>query len=244
MTSDLSGKILGLTALEACAKVFPGIPNLAAISLLKYKLPPSIQNRVSLSKRELMLINKAASTYKRDGNSYLETLVKLCANAPFVPYGVMKGLVYHQKHSKSRTWIKKKDFKNTALLETFSNVAPGIPLALCSTVRLSTGSTAQIALLDFHVAKTQTNHRIICEIARTILKSKFMILETDRSYHAIGLRLLTKKELRSILSSALLFSPIIDHAYIAHQLIEGEATLRITRKSEASMAPKVTYFSN
>lgn len=53
------------------------------------------------------------------------------------------------------------------------------------------------------------------------------MLETDRSYHFYGAELQTVSEQTAFLARALFYSPIVDRAWIAHQLIDKRSNLRI-----------------
>jgi hypothetical protein len=50
-------------------------------------------------------------------------------------------------------------------------------------------------------------------------------------------------ELIDFLARALMYSPIIDRAYIAHQLLEKRCSLRISGKENKSSLPKVIAIS-
>jgi hypothetical protein len=56
------------------------------------------------------------------------------------------------------------------------------------------------------------------------------LVETDKSYHFYGTKLLEEKELVEFLGRALLFAPIVDRAWISHQLIELCCALRISSR--------------
>ena len=53
------------------------------------------------------------------------------------------------------------------------------------------------------------------------------ILNNGESYHFISLRIVTWANLHQILSKALRFCPILDRAWINHQLEEGFCFLRV-----------------
>ena len=80
---------------------------------------------------------------------------------------------------------------------------------------------------------------IVSSIAQRLLNDQYAVLETSRSYHVIGTHLLNEEEVSRFLSKAILFSPITDHAYIAHQLLEAESALRITGRDEQGDVPSL-----
>lgn len=53
------------------------------------------------------------------------------------------------------------------------------------------------------------------------------------------MKILTQPEFEKFLGTALLLAPIVDRAYIAHQLIEGRCALRLTPGGGKSQVPTV-----
>ena len=99
-------------------------------------------------------------------------------------------------------------------------------------------------MIDFHVEKTSKSFEMVKKITKILFGNKFIVLATNRSFHSIGLVLKRGAEFKKILANSLLFAPIVDNAYIAHQLIEGEATIRISKDITSMKAPKVVAASN
>ncbi len=65
------------------------------------------------------------------------------------------------------------------------------------------------------------------------------LLQSGESYHFYGKGLLDDRALVRFLGQALLLAPVIDRAWIAHQLIEGASALRISKKPSGSGEPVV-----
>lgn len=102
-------------------------------------------------------------------------------------------------------------------------------LTVCSDVILSDGSRNHIPLIDFHIPVSDENEAI-CEATLKALDLKGFLLNSGKSYHFYGISLIDEPELINLLSRSLLFAPIIDRSWIAHQLIEKKCSLRISRK--------------
>lgn len=103
-------------------------------------------------------------------------------------------------------------------------------IALNSKVKLGTGEERHLPLLDFHIPISNENEKIVLEVIKLLGFLDGYILKSGESYHFIGVSLIDDSELVRLLSKALFFSPIIDRAWIAHQLIERSASLRISYK--------------
>ncbi|WP_374948156.1 hypothetical protein [Mucilaginibacter sp.] len=104
-------------------------------------------------------------------------------------------------------------------------------LTFCSKVTFADGKIKHFPLLDFHIPVSAANENICIGVLKA-LKLKGFLLDSGKSYHFYGKELLEQEELISLLATALLFAPIIDRAWVAHQLIERKCSLRISKKYE------------
>lgn len=99
---------------------------------------------------------------------------------------------------------------------------------VCSLIN-SKSSGLHIALLDFHVPPSIVNQQLCSEII-IHLNLKGFLLDSGKSYHFIGSEIIDYECLQKVLFNALLFSPIVDKSWIAHQLIQKYCCLRVTPK--------------
>jgi hypothetical protein len=93
--------------------------------------------------------------------------------------------------------------------------------------------------LDFHCPSSAPNLELVAEALRLLDIGAGFILESGKSYHFYGRRLITDSERISFLSRALLLAPIVDRSWIAHQLLEGACGLRISRRQPSGLPPTV-----
>lgn len=90
-------------------------------------------------------------------------------------------------------------------------------------------SNLHIPLLDFHIPPSVANQQMCLKILMH-LNLKGYLLDSGKSYHFIGNELVDFESLQIILFNSLLFSPIIDKSWIAHQLIQKYCCLRVSQK--------------
>lgn len=90
-------------------------------------------------------------------------------------------------------------------------------------------SGLHIPLLDFHIPPSIENQKICINIL-IHLNLKGYLLNSGKSYHFIGNEIIDFESLQTILYNALLFSPVIDKSWIAHQLIQKYCCLRVSQK--------------
>ena len=111
-------------------------------------------------------------------------------------------------------------------------------LALQSRVLLRDGNSRHIPMLDFHVPASDRSLHIVMTVLRVLDLSGFVLL-SGKSYHFYGDELMEERDLYRFLGKALLFTPIVDRAWIAHQLIASACALRVSQRPQYGGAPKV-----
>lgn len=235
--------IIGLEAKLAYSKLFPYIDGLKAIALICYPQPPSIQERGELTESELKIAEEVAIIRKSLWFSYLEILLERVVKNNYVSKGLLNSINYHQEHPKSRKWVNIKELKSNNFIEIEKYCRKSTQLALCSRVATESNIPMHIPLLDFHVEKTPFSLDMVIKITKILFGDEFIVLATNRSFHSIGLTLVDDHRFKYILSNSLLFTPIIDNAYVAHQLMETEATLRIGKDSLNNKSPWVVAYA-
>ena len=117
------------------------------------------------------------------------------------------------------------------------DVKNGNMLVLNSRVALEGGESKHIPMLDFHFPVSRANEEVALFIIRNLDVMGGYLLDSGKSYHFYGKSLLTDDELPVFLGRALQFCPIIDRAWVAHQLIERSCGLRISQKPDGGQVP-------
>lgn len=144
-------------------------------------------------------------------------------NKNFSDYSFLQEIKYHNGKSEIFT-------VDTSNLSAFMSQLPTQKyLTINSKVKTFNGISKHFILLDFHIPVNPHNQEI-CKQLLICLNIKGSLLISGKSYHFYSYELYTEEELLGILSTALLYSPIIDRAWIAHQLIERSCCLRISPK--------------
>lgn len=93
------------------------------------------------------------------------------------------------------------------------------------------GSKSHIPMIDFHIAKSKINEEIVCAVCSSLLPEGGFIIDSGNSYHFIGKKLVTENQLLNLLAKSILFTPIVDEIWVAHQIIERSCTLRVGYKN-------------
>lgn len=112
-------------------------------------------------------------------------------------------------------------------------------VAFCSKVIMANDHKEELhlPLIDFHIPVSDTNVRLVESVCKILEIGDGWLLNSGESYHFIGSRPIKYEDLMVLLYKALMFTPIIDKAWISHQLREGSCSLRIGKKR--GMEPQV-----
>ncbi len=103
-------------------------------------------------------------------------------------------------------------------------------LAINSKVILENGEIEHMPMLDFHIPVSECNLKIVKDVLHELNIISGYILNSGESYHFIGDYCIKQELLVDFLAKALFFAPIIDRAWIGHQILERSCSLRIDKK--------------
>jgi len=109
--------------------------------------------------------------------------------------------------------------------------------ALCSKVILSDVGSLHLPMLDFHISASKVNSLVAADVCGILGLGHGWLISSGESYHFIGSKPMLWEELQIKLLQAMLFTPIIDKAWLSHQLREQCCSLRIGLKN--GIMPKV-----
>lgn len=116
-------------------------------------------------------------------------------------------------------------------IETLKTITvEGDRKSINSHVMTTEGKVKHIPMLDFHIPVNTVNTGIVKYICKIIGQDGY-ILNSGRSYHFIGKTLFSHENMIKFLGQALLFTPIVDEIWIAHQLQDGSCSLRFGEKN-------------
>lgn len=146
-------------------------------------------------------------------------------NNPDYSVSILKAALQHN-HAHSLFHIKTEDIKHNPLLCNTDE-----RIAVCSSVLMKDKQIRHIPMLDFHIPVSDANLDIVENICTILELNPGYILNSGESYHFISSVTVTWDDLYMILSKALRFCPILDRAWISHQLEEKSCSLRVDRKN-------------
>lgn len=148
--------------------------------------------------------------------------------------------MFHQGIYSTKQIVDRDDVQRGGLIAAAKTI-PGQPhRALCSEVILrGRKHTGHLPMLDFHPRPSAAVEPLIQTVCRHLFGSAVLILESGHSYHALGTEAVSADAYLDLLARSTLFGPIVDRAYVAHQVLERQGSLRLSAASGTHEMPMV-----
>lgn len=203
---------------------------IASVRIVKFNKSQYVQDNPDINTADLSIVSEAINIKGQYDIPFWDAVNIANCNSPLYSCDLIK-LADHHNVSQYRD-MGKEDF-----LPLFSSDTDNPNTGINSRVTLSSGETRHIPMMDFHIGHSANSLDIIKSVCGQLNQKEGYIIDSGASYHYLGTKLMDEEAFISFLAHSLLFSPIVDNRWIAHQLIERSATLRIGRKN--NILPKV-----
>jgi hypothetical protein len=226
---------------EALPTMLATVGDVRSIVLAEISAVPRMQTRLRYPQSASRLLDVVKKVRATSGIPFWDAvLLAIGDEQASVRDDVLSTAQLHQPtaQASTREFLDVESSLREALVDRASRVRTGALLVVSSFVETISGGGAHLPMLDFRVPPTPSNLELVGALVRT-LQLKGWILESGRSYHFYGSSLLSYNEFRTFLGRALLFQPVVDARWVAHQVIEGAAALRISRGGQSQITPKI-----
>lgn len=213
-----------LDVLSDIAKTYRDISQFSLINFPQQRL---VQNWLQpWGELEKAHFNYALSMQKKTGLPFWNSIMLYAFNNVDYSPALLKSALHHNPID-VLVQVDRQDMENGFLLSLEDNKR----WAVNSKVIMTDGSSRHIPMIDFHIPASDNNIFVVHDVCQALGLTKGFLLMSGVSYHFIGINLITEEELMSLLVNALLFCPIVDGAWISHQLRERSCSLRIDKKN-------------
>lgn len=232
----INKKLIGLTAPKVVQEIVSSNEKISGVILSKYTPPPLLQDRIVLNEAEKKFISDSMIIRNKYNLPFWNSIMLNSFGKKELTEKIFKEALFHKTNHGGDIIISRGEICSGEI-DTISETSnDNFWLSLTSEVKLHSKSM-HLPLLDFHCPKSNSNDSIVIEVSKLLFPDGFIVLGSEKSYHCYGLILVSEQELLDILAKALLFSPIIDGAYIAHQIIERRCCLRISKGGKQKKQP-------
>jgi len=217
------------------------IHSLSEIETIKLFRPPfsqPIQQESSIVAAEQALITQGLAIREKLHLPFWDSVLLQLATHPVKVRSMLKWVTRHNPQDLDSFAIHRNDCTETLLRKIIKELPINRMLALSSRVLTKRGALRHLPMLDFHCPASPEND-VLVEAVLMEIGLEGYIARSGGSYHFYGCTLVDEQTLITILSKSLLFCPIIDRAWIAHQLIERACGLRISPGKTYESCPKI-----
>ena len=199
-----------------------------------YVQPVGIQQRI-VDRTSQSLISAALERRENTAIPFWQSLMITIQNDEQIPDDLLDAALFHQNLSHACN-LSRKDLMH-GMLDAYASRGPVTSLDSCLKL---TSKDAHLPFLDFRVQPSDSNERLVEAICQRLLPDGFVILTSGRSYHACGVVLQNSADRIEFLGRSLLFAPIVDDRYVAHQLMQSSSALRISSSNQDGSEPVVS----
>ena len=229
-------QLIGQTAAIAYRSLLLSHHDLKRCTLFKYKTPPPLQQRVSITTFEKAIIEQALSIREQTKIPFWEAIFSACIKNGKCSDALLEATFYHSGQG-DPVQYDRDDIESGGLDKATDRDTRNV--SLCSKVFDSASKPHHLGFLDFHCDVADANKHIVHSVCRILLPQGFLILDSGDSYHATSLYLMSNEQRIFTLGKAIRVSPIIDSLYIAHQLNQSSSSIRISKGGKAKKHPIV-----
>jgi hypothetical protein len=214
---------------------------IGGVFVFSYQHPPLLQQRLDLTLEEKAILEKALVVREKTSLPFWDAIMLSCFDEPRDFRRLLAEATFHQTHRASMSRITRADVLSGRLTNLALTTLPSDVWSFSSLVETSDARFAHLPLLDFHCPETVRNDRLVATVCERLFRSATLVFVSGESYHAIGLELLDEAALRNFLIRSLFFAPIVDRAYVAHQLLEGACALRLNFSATKPNVPTLKF---
>jgi hypothetical protein len=222
--------LIGSTVHEFLVTLLRGIPGAAAISLFCPLPVPTLQQRIRSSPLAEEIIQAATDLRARSNLPFWDAINVSSFGRRTVALDLLNEALFHNRAGSRTQKVPIAGLTAPVLAGLCQADATKITV-LSSAIEMEDGSRQHLPMLDFHSPASEANLPLVTAAASQLHAHGF-ILKSGKSYHFYGGSLLSEAQNIDHLARALLLAPIVDRAWIAHQLIERACGLRISTREE------------
>ena len=207
------------------------------LRLFQPRFPGLVQDRVPLTNRELTLVQNAVDWRAATHTPFWDSLLLQAETEPVPPVNLLDAVRFHNPQSQTAFSIPIDEHLAVRLRGACGPLPEDEAVVVSSAMRFRGGSTYHIPMLDFHCVASESTERLVRQVAIRIWPQGGYLVASGKSYHFYGNGLLTDCELVTFLATSLLYGPVVDRAWVAHQLLERACGLRISHRATYPFPP-------
>jgi len=235
------GYLTGRPVTQAIEDLVRSLPEINTVTFVAYRPAPGLDARLAREADSTSRVREVAERLRQEyGIPFWDAILAISMHGGDVPDRYVELAILHDKSPDEHSIaMPRQEVTARRIADLARDLRFGFVLAISSKVILKDGELAHIPLLDFRCLPSPRNQQIVKKALKTMGQEAGLIVESGRSYHFYGVRLLSPEAWIQFLAMGILFSPIVDARYIAHRLADGACRLRIGAGSDKPSIPTV-----
>ena len=228
--------LIGLRSADAYGSLVRSNARISIVYVTRYASPPLLQQRVPITSYEEGIIELALEIREQSKIPFWEAIFAACLKTNSYSEALLEATIFQNSLSEL-VECSRQDVLDGKLHSILAKEPKNIGLA--SLVRLETGEVRHFNMIDFHCDVSEANTNLVTSICHKLMPTGFIVLNSGDSYHACSTSPCTPRKRIEVLGTAILFAPIVDTIYIAHQLRQEYSSLRLSRGGKMKQVPIV-----
>jgi hypothetical protein len=219
------------------------IRSIPEVQEVKFFIPPAvppIQQDTFVAAQERDLIAQALALRESINLPFWDALLLHLSNNPINADWVLRRATLHNPQDLDSFTLCREKCVGEQLRNIIEALPTGRILAISSKILTRQQQTLHLPMLDFHCKASSKGDLLVRSVLQTLGIGGY-VARSGQSYHFYGNSLIDESTLINLLGRSLLFCPIVDRAWIAHQLIERSCGLRISPGKVYSHCPEIIF---
>lgn len=233
----LSGK----PVTHAIAELVQLFPDVSRITFAAYQPAPGLDTRLARNSDSAIDIRQTAERIRQEfGIPFWDAILAISMKRGEIPDRYVELAILHDKAPDEYSIDVLQSEVSTENVESLAQgLKQGFVLALSSKVQLKNGGFSHIPMMDFRCVPSSKNAAIVKKALKAMGEEAGLLVDSGRSYHFYGARLLPPDAWLQFLAMGILFTPVVDARYIAHRLADGACRLRVGAALDKPSTPTV-----
>ena len=228
--------LAGVAAASAYRELLLAHDSIDRIWISQYETPPSLQQRIQMTQFERDIVTVALEIREKAMIPFWEAVFAACLRVGKCSEALLSAASFH--HGPGRLSLMSRDEVINDGLSKMTQSAD-VNTGLSSRVLLKSGEEVHLQMMDFRCDVSKENTRIVSAVCQRIMPGGSAVLDSGDSYHACGIVLVSASERVEFLAKSLLYAPIVDSVYVAHQLSQSASAIRISLGGTRKKTPTV-----
>lgn len=175
---------------------------------------------------------KARERHFADGYGFWENTVSLATSASDATrQGIFEGAITQNPMPAEHEQLALEQFCRKLASGAWQGL-PGRRLVSLSSRMWTEAGQAHLQMLDLSVPANSEHAVQTVRDAAGVLGVKGILVKTGRSFHLYGDVILEWDEYVQFLARAALLAPVVDSRWVLHQILDGQASLRVSNNLE------------